>query len=230
LQSAETCCLQDDLAKQTEAFRRQLATRDLSFRASAAKLYDLLLKPAEAQLWGKTSLVIAPDDKLWDLPFQALLTGANRFLIEDAAISYAPSLTALREMTKRRKNQGANSAPSTLLAMGNPKLGRETIDRAALALRDEKLDPLPEAEQEVKALGRLYGESRGKVYVGAEAPEDRFKNEAGQAAILHFATHGILNDASPMYSHLALAQGDTNEDGLLEAWEKCHFTHKLMEA
>jgi CHAT domain-containing protein len=45
------------------------------------------------------------------------------------------------------------------------------------------------------------------------------KKEAGQAAILHFATHGILNDASPMYSHLALAQGDTNEDGLLEAWE-----------
>jgi CHAT domain len=62
--------------------------------------------------------------------------------------------------------------------------------------------------------------SRGKVYVGAEAREDRVKNEAGQAAILHFATHGILNDASPMYSHLALAQGDTNnEDGLLEAWE-----------
>src|SRR5262249_34687868 len=31
--------------------------------------------------------------------------------------------------------------------------------------------------------------------------------------------HGMLNNASPMYSHLALAQGDANEDGLLEAWE-----------
>jgi len=209
----------DDLAKLTEAFRRQLSMRDLGFRASAAKLYALLLKPAEAQLRGKTNLVILPDDKLWDLPFQALLAGPNRFLIEDAAISYAPSLTALREMTNRRKNQGANSAPSTLLAMGNPQLGRETRDRAALTLRDEKLDPLPEAEYEVKALRRLYGASRSKVYVGAEAREDRVKNEAGHAAILHFATHGLLNDASPMYSHLALAQGDTNEDGLLEAWE-----------
>jgi CHAT domain-containing protein/tetratricopeptide (TPR) repeat protein len=209
----------DDLAKQTEAFRRQLAMRDLGFRASAAKLYELLLKPAEAQLRGKTNLVIAPDDKLWDLPFQALLAGANRFLIEDAAIAYAPSLTALREMTKRRKNQDANSAPATLLALGNPQLGGETINRAALTLRDEKLDPLPEAEQEVKALKRLYGASRSKVYIGAEAREDRVKIEAGQAAILHFATHGIFNDASPMYSHLALAQGDTNEDGLLEAWE-----------
>src|SRR5262249_367824 len=74
-------------------------------------------------------------------------------------------------------------------------------------------------EQEVKALGRLYGASRSKVYIGAEAREDVVKNEACQAEILHFATHGILNDASPMYSHLALAQGDTSEDGLLEAWE-----------
>ncbi|MFY9553960.1 MAG: CHAT domain-containing tetratricopeptide repeat protein [Blastocatellia bacterium] len=209
----------DELARQTEAFRRQLAGRDLGFRASAVKLYKLLLKPAEAQLRGKTNLVIVPDEKLWDLPFQALLTSANRFLIEDAAIAFAPSLTVLREMTRRRKNRGADAASATLLALGNPLLGKETINRAALTLRDEKLDPLPEAEQEVKALRRLYGMSRSKVYIGAEAREDRVKSEAGQARILHFATHGTLNNASPMYSHLALAPGGANEDGLLEAWE-----------
>jgi CHAT domain-containing protein len=106
-----------------------------------------------------------------------------------------------------------------LLALGYPQFGRETLHRAALTLRDEKLEPLPEAEHEVKALRRLYGASRSKVYVGAEAREDRIKGEAGHAAILHFATHGILNNASPLYSHLVLAQGDKNEDGLLEAWE-----------
>src|SRR5262249_54214323 len=81
-----------------------------------------------------------------------------------------------------------------------------------------KLTPLPEADEEVHALGRLYGAMRSKVYVGAEAREDRVKAEAGRADILHFATHGTLNNASPMYSHLALARGDENEDGLLEAW------------
>ena len=209
----------DDLAGQVEAFRKQLAERDLGFRASAEKLYRLLLKPAEAQLRGKSNLVIAPDDKLWDLPFQALLNGAGRFLIEDAAISYAPSLTVLREMTRRPKNQGRDAASPTLLALGNPLLGRDTINRAALTLRDETLDPLPEAEQEVKALRRLYGSSQSKVYIGADAREDRVKSEADQAKVLHFATHGMLNNASPMYSHLALAEGGTNEDGLLEAWE-----------
>ncbi|MBO0725446.1 MAG: tetratricopeptide repeat protein, partial [Blastocatellia bacterium] len=209
----------DELDKQTEVFRRQLASRDLGFRASSTKLYELLLKPAEAQLRDKNNLIIAPDDKLWDLPFQALLTGANRFLIEDAAIAYTPSLTVLRETIKRRKNQSADAALGGLLAFGNPLLGKETIEKASLAMRDENLDPLPEAEQEVKALGQLYGAAHSKVYIGAEAREDRLKAEVAQARVIHFATHGILDNASPMYSHLALAQGDKNEDGLLEAWE-----------
>jgi CHAT domain-containing protein/Tfp pilus assembly protein PilF len=208
-----------ELAAQIETFRQQLAGRDLGFRASADKLYTLLLKPAEAQLRGKNYLIIAPDDTLWDLPFQALSNGANRFLIEQAAIAYAPSLTALREMTRHRKKQSRPAASATLLAMGNPLLSTQTVNRAALTLRDEKLDPLPEAEQEVKALSRLYGASRSKVYIGADAREDRVKSEAGQARILHFAAHGMLNNGSPMYSHLALAPGGANEDGLLEAWE-----------
>ena len=209
----------DDLAKRIEAFRRQLAERDLGFRASAANLYESLLKPAEAQLQGKTNLVIAPDDKLWELPFQALLTKPSRFMIEDAAVAYAPSLTALGEMAKRRKGQNAEAAPTTLLAMGNPLLGQAASERAALTLRGGKLDPLPEAEEEVKELGRYYGAARSKVYVGAGATESHAKAEAGKARILHFAAHGVLNDAAPMYSYLALAPGDKDEDGLLEAWE-----------
>src|SRR6185369_9781923 len=58
-----------ELAKQIESFRQQLATRDLAFRASAGKLYELLLKPAQVQLRSKTNVVIAPDSNLWDLAF-----------------------------------------------------------------------------------------------------------------------------------------------------------------
>src|SRR5215204_5968909 len=208
----------EELAKQTEAFRQQLAGRDLGFRAPALKLYELLLKPAEAQLRGKTSLVISPDNILWDLPFQALLNGSNRFLLEESAVAYAPSLTVLREMSRRRKENGSGDAPATLLALGNPLDGKESGGTAP-ALRGGKLAALPEAEQEVRALGRLYGASRSKVYTGAEAREDRVKSEAGRARILHFASHGLVNNASPMYSHLALAGGGAGEDGLLEAWE-----------
>ena len=208
-----------ELAKQIETFREQLATRDLGFRPTAVNLHDLLLKPVQGQLRGKTRLIIAPDSNLWDLPFQALMNSSGRYLIEDASISYAPSLTVLREMTKRQKNQPPSSVPATLLAIGNPVSGRETGNHAGPTLRDRNLAPLPEAEQEVKALGRLYGAERSKIYIGAEAREDRVKSEASHARILHFTTHGTLNNASPMYSYLTLAEGGANDDGRLEAWE-----------
>jgi CHAT domain-containing protein len=210
---------QTDLAKQIENFRRRLSERNLGVRVPAQKLYDLLLKPAQSLLSGKSSLVIVPDDRLWELPFQALLDEGDRYVIERSAVSYAPSLTVLREMRARSDKRRAEAAASTLLALGNPFIGQGTVERARLTLRDEKLSPLPEAEDEVRALGRLYGARRSKVYIGAEAREDRLKAEAGQARILHFATHGVLNNAAPLYSYLALAQGDKNEDGLLEAWE-----------
>jgi CHAT domain-containing protein len=140
-------------------------------------------------------------------------------VIENSAVSYAPSLTVLREMKAQRNKHRVNEAGHTILALGNPAIGQGTAEHAALSLRGAKLDPLPTAEQEVKALGQLYGAAHSKIYIGPEAREDRVKTEAGQADVLHFATHGILNDAEPMYSHLVLAQGDQNEDGLLEAWE-----------
>ena len=203
-----------EVAKQIESFRQRLANRELGFKASATKLYDLFLKPAEAQLRGKTNVVIAPDNSLWDMPFQALVNGGGHFVIEDASVTYAPSLTVLREMSRRRLHQ---TAPATLLALGNPVSSVETAKRNGL--RDSSLAQLPESAEEVKALGRLYGAARSKVYVGAEAREDRVKSEAGAAGILHFSTHGTLNNAAAMYSYLTFAEAGSNDDGLLEAWE-----------
>src|SRR6185369_12249733 len=212
---------QKELETRVAQYRETLASGSPGFRQPASELYDLLLKPAAAQLQGRTSLIIVPDGALWELPFQTLQTGPNRYLIEDAAIAYAPSLTALREMNKLRDRKKDAASSSTLLAFGNPALGKESISRAKSVLMDEKLDPLPEAEQQVNAIKQIYGAAKSKVYIGAEASEEHAKAEAGSYRILHLATHGILNNSSPMYSYLLLAhtEGDINEDGLLEAWE-----------
>ena len=86
---------------------------------------------------------------------------------------------------------------------------------------DERLEPLPEAERQVKELAKLYGPARSKIYIGPDAQEARVKTEAANYGILHLAAHGILNDKNPMYSQVVLSQpeGDINEDGMLEAWE-----------
>jgi CHAT domain-containing protein len=211
-----------DLFDRAENFRRRLASRDLSFRETATELYNLLLKPAAAQLQGKTNIIIVPDGALWDLPFQALQAENNRYLVENFAISYAPSITVLREMKKLHKKGSRDEEDSaTLLALGNPTLGSKVTERVKTVLMDEKLTPLPEAEKQVQGLKQLYGASHSRVYTGNEAREERIKAEAGNYRLLHLATHAILNDASPMYSQVVLSQtgGEGKEDGLLEAWE-----------
>lgn len=219
-----------DLIQRAERFRQQLAQRDLRFEASAHELFDSLVTPAQALLQDKTTLVIVPDGILWELPFQALQDSRKRYLIEDHALSYAPSLTVLREMgrIRRKGTNGAERAP-TLLALGNPALGQPKTERMPRpALMDENLGALPEAEKQVKVLGQLYGAARSRVYIGADAREERMKAEAGNFRILQLATHGILNNASPMYSYLVLAQGPAGaqEDGLLEAWEMMNLDLK----
>lgn len=185
------------LAEKVERFRRRMENRDYDFQALSQELYSLLLKPAAQQLLGKTSLIISPDGVLWDLPFQVLLSPESRYLIEQAAISYAPSLSVLREMRHRaKKGRGALS----LLALGNPALGNRSIELAKFAKMDTDLQPLPEAANQVRALGRLYGPARSKVITGAAAREELVKAESARYRILHLATHGILNDISPMYS------------------------------
>jgi CHAT domain-containing protein len=72
----------------------------------------------------------------------------------------------------------------------------------------------------VKSLREIYGAQRSRVYIGAEAREQNLKSEISNYRVLHFATHGILDGANPMYSHIVLSGGDgATEDGLLEAWE-----------
>lgn len=213
---------QDELGKRAESYRRLLAQRNSDFAESARSLYDLLVGPARRQLEGKTKLVIVPDGPLWNLPFQALEPSDARYVIDDYAIDYAPSLTVLREMTRLRNRKVEEpGTASTLLAFGNPSLSRQAVERAKFVTRSEGLDPLPEAEKEVKTLEQVYSAGQSRVYTGAEAREERAKTEAGKYRIIHFATHGILNDASPMYSYLVLskAENEAAEDGLLEAWE-----------
>jgi CHAT domain-containing protein/tetratricopeptide (TPR) repeat protein len=213
---------QKDLSDRVARFRQMLSTSDNRFSKPAHELYDLLVKPAAAQLRGKTRLLIVPDGALWELPFQALQTPRDRYLIDDHIICYAPSLNVLREMINVRSVRETHSLDApTLLAMGDPALGSQPGARVSAALTGEGLDPLPEAKRQVQTLARLYGRDHSKIYVGPNASEEQFKASAKDYDILHLATHGILNDRSPMYSHLLLAQtsGDTEEDGLLEARE-----------
>ena len=213
------------LADQVERFRRQLADRNLGFRAGAAALYRLLLAPAAHELQNKHHLIVIPDGVLWELPFQALISPAGQYVLDTASVSYAPSLTALKTMIEVKRGRKDAPAGVQLLAMANPAWGGQLEQRVNSIYREQELGSIPLAETEVRRLADIYGERQSHIYIGAEARESRFKSEAGEAHVLHLATHGILNNASPMYSYLLLAgEGDGSpDDGLLEAQELLHL-------
>ncbi|MGH9830213.1 MAG: CHAT domain-containing protein, partial [Blastocatellia bacterium] len=116
-----------ELTDLIDRFHKSVAERDPTFSELSAKLYDLLLKPLSQDLIGESNLIIVPDQALWDLPFQALQSARNHFLIEDYAVSYAPSLTALREMSKLKRLHRAKQVQ--LLAFANPLVSDETSTR-----------------------------------------------------------------------------------------------------
>ncbi len=206
----------DELERSVQAFHDRISHRDLNVDEPARKLYDILLKPAAELLTGRTTLIVVPDGPLWELPFNALKSPSNRFLIEDAAISYAPSLTALYEM-RRLSNRPMSEKTLDVLAFGDPSqsLPHGKASRQGKLISESRL---PDAKQEAKTVANLF-RPRGRALIGERANENNFRKLSGAARILHIATHGVVDNVNPMYSHVLLAEEDPNHDGRLEAWE-----------
>ena len=193
----------DELAAEVRRFRELLAGRNVAYAAAARALYDRLVAPAAAQLRGRATVCIVPDGPLWELPFQALQPAPSEFLLDRHTLYSVPSLTVLRDVSSR--GQSVPPAKARLLAFGNP------LAPGA---------PLPQTETEVRRIAALYGAARSRVHLGAAAREETVKAEAGGYDVLHFATHGVLDDHNALYSRLVLSPPlSKNEDGQLEARE-----------
>jgi CHAT domain-containing protein len=194
----------ETLTDEADQFRAACAQAGASYRPLGQKLFQRLVQPAARELAGKTHLVVVPDPALPVFPFQALSDAAGKHLLERWSLSYAPSVTALMAMMAlRQRRQGAAAPRDPLFAAGRPQF--------------TGLPDLPETEPEVRAIAALAG-AGARAYTGKEASEGRARAEMGQARYVHLATHGLLNEAAPLYSALALTKGDA-DDGLLEARE-----------
>jgi CHAT domain-containing protein/tetratricopeptide (TPR) repeat protein len=210
----------NDLTRRIERIHQMMAERRPGFGPLSREIYDLLIKPAEPQFRGKTTLCIIPDGPLWELPFQALQPREDRYLIEDFAVFHAPSLGVLREV-KGRKRSRPTAQPTSLLAFGNPVAGVEIVNDLQDQKSGDRFDPLPEAEAEVKALTESFDPNKSRILIGEDADEQSFKSLAPTYDIIHCATHGVFDNRHPLYSFLLFAKpkDGANDDGLLEARE-----------
>lgn len=201
----------DELRQKVSQFHSRLAVRHPNHRALSRELYQLLIEPVVNELQNIRTVCFVPESYLWTLPFQALTTKRATYLVEQYALHYATSLSVLHEMNDRTRQASSNGS---LIALGNPVIGR-----------DEKLNqdlcPLPEAETEVAEVAATVPSKLKKILIGREADEKSFKALAPDYATIHLATHGVLDNRDPLYSHLLLTKtdGDVENDGSLEARE-----------
>lgn len=221
---------------QAENYRSLLSMKDetgFAGREAGAVLYRSLFKPLKDVLpMGVTKIIIVPDGELFSFPFETLVCGENggrpRFLLEDYQLSYSPSASVLIRIKSMIPIPGAKM---DLLAVGNPVFGPSTGGGARLdqgtVVRDYYLNerfelyPLKFAQDEIMGISRLFSRARTRVITGADATEDAVKASSLSAyRIIHFATHGLLDEYVSSRSALVLTlDDDPAEDGFFQARE-----------
>jgi CHAT domain-containing protein/Tfp pilus assembly protein PilF len=201
-----------ELQEAVHAFTTAIQSGKASEPAGAKKLYRMLLGPVLGARKLPKHLVIVPDGPLLEVPFAALMDGQGKRLIQDCSISTAVSLGILTwDDTPRHPTEN-------LLVVADPMAEGATVTSPS---RGASFGRLPGAQAEGKGIINFVPKSIA--LIGSDAREARIKEEAGKYAILHFATHGILDPKLPMRSALVLAPEDPTknptEDGFLQADE-----------
>jgi CHAT domain-containing protein len=80
------------------------------------------------------------------------------------------------------------------------------------------LTTLANTKEEISSLKEYFNVT---AFLGKEATETTFKNNASDYRVLHLAMHTVINNDNPLYSKLIFfkPQGDTIDDGMLNASE-----------
>lgn len=218
----------------------------LAYRRQAASLSQQLLQPVSAMLAGKQTLIIVADGALHRLPFEVLLQpgvparGDLRelpYLIRQFAISYAPSASVLAQLQKETRAR----APKSLIAFGDPSYQPGVANALPAILRATSagrlnFQPLTFSHSEIEGIAQLFAKDDRELFFQAAATEENVKvpDRLSAYRLIHFSTHGYVNEARPRFSGLVLSlpanaidpanpksaiTNPQSEDGLLAAYE-----------
>jgi CHAT domain-containing protein len=233
------------VAKETLAQRGQrLELADAEYSIAAASLSQMLLKPAAAELKNKRLLIVS-DGVLQYVPFAGLpdpSAADARPLIVAHEVVAAPSASVvalLRQETANRK-----PAARTLAVLADPVFSnddpRVSATRANHALPEEKnpaIDALRAAaeaglgdlkrlrftRQEADEIARLAGDDLRLEAVDFQATRKLATSAAiGEYRIVHFATHGLINNRHPELSGIVLSLVDEKgqpQNGFLRLYD-----------
>jgi CHAT domain-containing protein/Tfp pilus assembly protein PilF len=204
--------------------RRQTATEaDLDYWREAARLSEMLLAPAATEIAGKRILVVA-DGALQYLPLGALPVPGRRgepvpMLVEHEIVSL-PSASALAALRREAARRAPPAGGVTVLAdpvfeADDPRLRGRRIGGAARSAP-------PEGAGAPGAPPRLASTRLEAAAIAAAAPAGLVSRrldfdasratalsaDLARARIVHFATHGVLDNEDPGLSGVMLSMFD----------------------
>jgi CHAT domain-containing protein len=213
VESRESPIGANELAEKVQRYSQALAYQGpgADVETQAKDLYQRLIAPVRDLLDRNLQLCIIPDKSLNYLPFGALLSRAGKYLIEDYALEVAPSATVFVASSDAAK-QKEQVKEERLLAVGDPRFDQ---------VKFPGLPGLPAARREAEGVASHY---RGPVILlGEAASVERVRNEMEGSDVIHFATHAVSDEQSPLLSKLLFApdarrRGDGPSDGAMSAY------------
>ena len=241
--TAQTCGSAPETVNLINAFRAALKSDNRKgCQQLGSLLYQQLIMPVWPVIGEKKNLVIFPHDKLFEIPFEALVTSVEgskkpTYLLHHFQISYHYSCRTYSQMVKDRKRNlqptetdliaFAPFSSNTTVVIPDKNLFKSYLAMSqhpfAWLTRDgENFCELPGSEVEVDEIAAAFAAQKAKSvrYFGPQATKETFKKAVKTARYVHLATHSFINDSSPSLSGIAFfnspsLQADEREDSTI---------------
>jgi CHAT domain-containing protein len=179
--------------------------------ASAASLYDVLVKPAAAMVPKDSKAFIIPDGVLHGLNFETLLEPVGdgfKYWIEDVTVTTTSSIRILSRLSA----MSSTAVTRDLLLIGDPIQAErefEALPNASAEMRRVQQHFSPDSQS-------VFGQSRAVPAAYAMSGPDQFR-------YIHFVAHGTASRSSPLDSAVILSPAPQNpEDFKLYARDIVH--------
>lgn len=226
------------IENESEADKKERLPQEQFLVKSLASFSDIVLGQISKHL-SKKKLVFVANGTLQGIPFAALLKpGANsngelQPLIMEHEIVVLPSSSTLAAL--KEKNTQGNLSTKSILIVADPVLtstdnrlvsnSKTLIENAKLrsvegqigvALAERVFERgsfgrLAFASREAEEIANVYSKDNPKVLLGLDANLPNVTNpEVGEYGILHFITHGFIDQVKPELSGIVLSLYDEN--------------------
>ena len=185
-----------------------------TFSLASRNLYKLLIPKIPGNI---NDLVIIPTGRMGVIPFETLITKAPKedspqfktfsYLLNDYSVRYEFSAS----LVLQKKTEGVDVKISSVMLCAPVSFPEK-----------DNLNDLPGTETEINTIASLFKQKNigSQVYLKGDANETAIKsNSLKNYSLVHFATHGVVDENSPELSRIYLQNDSESEDGNLFAGE-----------